>query len=228
MAFCQSPGFKNRLQENLARLFYVLGLQCSCIVLIQFIQTDFSALLTFQYDSMKLILAIPAIGLLCTGVLNVDKTNYLPAPGAHPSTPAAPVPVSELVSKIKSVPSGPVYKGESVELHFTAPNAPYLGVIDPDGKFFYVVFPAADAVGKLRPLVDSEKFVRINTLKISTATLKADPYTYGVYENQPVFTKSGTYRFICGENLHVDDEEALQVVLVHYKHVARPAIAFAN
>ncbi len=63
----------------------------------------------------------------------------------------------------------------------------------------------------------------MKTLKISTGQLKADPYTYGVYENQPVFTCDGTYTFILGENLHVDDPALLSKVQVKYVHKPRTA-----
>ncbi len=116
-----------------------------------------------------------------------------------------------------------VYKGEAFALNFSTPNAPYLGVIDPNGRFFYVVFPKENAEGKLTPLVDSERFASMKMLKINTGQLKADPYTYGVYENQPVFTCSGTYTFILGENLHVDDPALLSKVQVQYVH--RPRMA---
>lgn len=91
-----------------------------------------------------------------------------------------------------------VYKGETFTLHFTTPNPPYLGVIDPKGRFFYIVFPKENSFGNLVPLVDSDRFAAMSSLAICTGELKADPYTYGVYENQPVFTCSGVYTFILG------------------------------
>ena len=115
-----------------------------------------------------------------------------------------------------------VFKGETFLLRFKTPNAPFLGVINPDGKFFYVVFPASESVGKLSPLVDSKIFVRLDRLAIATAEFKADPYTYGVMENQPVFTTSGTYIFILGDNLHTDDPTAIHRVKVRYKNITRP------
>lgn len=177
---------------------------------------------------MKLILVIPAVGLLCSGTLSFNKTatsNPTTVPTTVPCTKLSP-PLTEVKNMWSS--SDPVYKGEKIALHFDTPNAMYLGVIDPDGKFFYVVFPAESAIGNLQPLVNSEKFVKMRTLEINTATLKADPYVYGVYDNQAVFTKSGTYRFVMGDNLHVDDEDEIKVVKVKYKHSARPAVAFAN
>ena len=172
---------------------------------------------------MKLILAIPAVSLLCSSALSFNKTTTLPSTGPSTSLTTTTPEVKNMWAS-----SEPVFKGEKIALHFDTPNAMYLGVINPDGKFFYVVFPAESAVGNLQPLVDSEKFAGMHTLEINTATLKADPYVYGVYDNQPVFTKSGTYRFVMGDNLHVDDENDLKIVKVKYKHSARPAIAFAN
>jgi len=84
------------------------------------------------------------------------------------------------------------------------------------------------AEGNLTPLMDSERFIHISRLQINTARLKADPYIYGVYENQPVFTCSGTYTFILGENLHVDDPSLLSSVQVKYIHRPRTATSSSN
>jgi len=121
-----------------------------------------------------------------------------------------------------------LHKGETLTLQFAGSNPPFLGVVDPSGHFFYVVFPLDAAVGKLKPLVDSERFASVRSLKINTRTFKADPYRYGVYANQRVFTRSGTYTFIMGENLHVDDPAFVEKVEIHYVHESRPAIAMVQ
>ncbi len=121
-----------------------------------------------------------------------------------------------------------LYKDETFRLYFATPHAPYLGIVDPEGRFFYLVFPAETAVGELTPLVESKRFVTLQSLAINTGSLKADPYTYGVYVNQPVFTQSGTYTFMLGENLHVDDPGFLDKVTVRYKHTRRPAWVTPN
>jgi len=141
-----------------------------------------------------------------------------------PAAKAAVAETSEQAPKIWT-DAKMVHKGETFVLNFSTPNAPYLGVIAPNGRFFYVVFPKESAEGKLTPLVDSERFSSMSTLKINTSQLKADPYIYGVYENQPVFTCSGTYTFILGENLHVDDPTLLSKVHISYVHKPRPANA---
>ncbi len=167
---------------------------------------------------MKLILAIPAAGLLLSGTLrSLQHTDATPA-----SQPIAPATVVETQPRMWTEKEY-LYKGESFELHFELPHAQYLGIVDPDGKFFYVVFPAENAVGKLTPLVTSEQFVSMKSLKINTQTFKADPYIYGVLENQPVFQKQGVYRVVLGEDLHTDDESGLTVLRIHYTNSKRPS-----
>lgn len=173
---------------------------------------------------MKTLLSvsIPALSLFVAGAWNMHRPQGSSA-ASRTDVPSVEISASaERKTPKMWAENTTLYKGESFELHFTAPNAPYLGVVDPQGHFFYVVFPRETIVGKLKPLVDSKRFASMNALKINTGSLKADPYTYGVYTNQPVFTQSGTYTFITGENLHVDDPDFLDKVTVHYVHSRRP------
>ncbi len=105
---------------------------------------------------------------------------------------------------------------ETLSLHFSAPNPPFLGVIDPDGHFFYIVFPSENSQGELQPVIESKDFVDLQTMLINPQTFTSDPYTYGIYTNMPVFTKSGKYTFIMGDNLHVHDPKLLDKVEVQY------------
>lgn len=168
---------------------------------------------------MKLILIIPAAGLLLSGAVSLDNSSR--SASSFRQDTAQPTAAGQ-ASKMWTN-NATLYKGESLSLYFDMPHAQYLGVIDPDGHFFYIVFPAEAGSGKLKPLVNSERFVTLNTLSINTATFKADPYTYGVLANKKVFTKSGTYRFLLGDNLHVDDERFLTVLKINYRHKRRPA-----
>lgn len=164
--------------------------------------------------SMRLIPSLPAFGLLlCSAFLPTTRSHSLSQPIQSGNPPFAPK---------MWIEKSTLYQGETLQLHFRTPNAPFLGVTDPKGKFYYVVFPADQAVGKLKPLVSSQQFRNLSVLSISLAEFKADPYTYGVYENQPVFTQSGTYTFILGENLHTDQSSTLQKVVVQYHHQPRP------
>jgi hypothetical protein len=161
---------------------------------------------------MKLLLLLPAVALLLSMTI---RPAGLPAP---------------VLDHLVFPPSAPkmwiendrAFLGDTIELRFQKTHPEFLGVINPDGKFFYLVFPASESIGKLTPLVDSKVFLRLDRLEISTAHLKADPYEYGVVENQTVFTKSGAYDFILGDNLHVDDPTAVYRVTVRYKHSGRP------
>ncbi|MEY3194099.1 MAG: hypothetical protein RIQ78_195 [Bacteroidota bacterium] len=159
---------------------------------------------------MKIILVFPLVVLLFSGFTVPQTTSGV--------TPCIRFTEPVVVPREVWVEKGDCYMDETIELNFSQPHANTLGVMDPDGNFFYLVFPAECTMGNLKPLVSSEGFSSLTALSICPATLKADPYIYGVLENQPVFTKSGVYRFILGDNLHVDDESALNIVSVVYKH----------
>lgn len=184
-----------------------------------------------KFTTMKTLLSItiPAISLFVAGAWNM---HHSPEPRATSKTgdvPAAALsaPAGQKTPKMQAKTTT-LYKNETLELQFAAPNAPYLGVVDPSGHFFYVVFPSEAAIGQLKPLIDSERFAPLHTLKINTRTLTADPYTHGIYRNQRVFTQTGAYTFILGENLHVDDPGLLDKVRVYYNHKPRPAFAQAD
>lgn len=118
--------------------------------------------------------------------------------------------------------SDTLYQGDALDLYFNTPHGACLGVVDPSGQFFYVIYPRTSAVGNLTPLMDADAFTGCARIRVSTRDLKADPYTYGVYENQPVFTKSGRYRILMGNNLHIDDPTLLQTLDVQYIHKPKP------
>ncbi|MCC7244466.1 MAG: hypothetical protein IT269_02210 [Saprospiraceae bacterium] len=115
-----------------------------------------------------------------------------------------------------------VYRGEVLNLQFGAPHASRLGVIDPDGHFYYIIYPGDCAADGLKPFLSSEAFAWYTSVKINTTDFQADPYTYGVTQNQTVFTKTGTYRFLLGDNLHTDDEHSVTILNVQYYHTPRP------
>lgn len=168
---------------------------------------------------MKSLLLLLTLALLCSAIL---YPSPLPESRADILTMSKP----RMWAEKKEA-----FLGETILLRFKTPHPQFLGVIDPDGHFFYLVFPLAQCVGKLTPLVDSQAFIGLDRLEISTSGLKADPYRYGVEENQPVFTKSGTYAFLMGENLHADDPTEMDRVKVKYNRVARsamPAILVSN
>ncbi|MEO6759964.1 MAG: hypothetical protein ABIO24_10970, partial [Saprospiraceae bacterium] len=83
---------------------------------------------------MKLILAVPAVGLLFSGAIGMNRFTQT-------STPVLPTPNPEVPTVIANAPrmwaqTAPIHKGEKFDLSFETPHAAYLGVIDPSGKFF--------------------------------------------------------------------------------------------
>jgi len=178
-----------------------------------------------KFTIMKAVISvsIPLVAFFAAGAWSINRpAQPLATSPANPTSAPISALVSDKAPKMWTK-AATLYKNETIELQFAAPNAAYLGVVDPKGHFFYVVFPKETAEGQLKPLVDSKRFVPMTSLPINTGTLKADPYIYGVYENQPVFTQSGTYTFILGDNLHVDDPELVHKLTVKYVHKARPA-----
>lgn len=83
------------------------------------------------------------------------------------------------------------------------------------------MFPQELSEGNLKPLVDSKSFRNMSSLSVVTHKLKADPYTYGVYENRPVFTQSGIYTFVLGDNLHAHDVDEVYRLQIKYTHQKR-------
>jgi hypothetical protein len=172
---------------------------------------------------MKVLISvsIPLVALFAAGTWGMNRPAALRTT-ALPAKTSVTTSAADKTAKMWSNTTT-LYKNETLKLHFAAPNAPYLGVVDPSGHFFYMVFPSETITGQLTPLVDSKRFASMTSLTINSGTLKADPYIYGVYQNQQVFTQSGTYTFILGENLHVDDPDLVQKMTIKYVHKARPA-----
>jgi hypothetical protein len=189
---------------------------------------------------MKLILVIPAVGLLFSGALtDYSKSKWTLDPAFHKMPEKAMIAQASMETNTSGIKAAftanddahlldtkpnmwtrhhTISRGEGFDLNFRTPHPGYLGVLNPQGQFFYLVFPKSDGPVLLQPLVDSDAFAQMSALHINTANLSGDPYTYGVYENQKVFTQSGIYRFVLGENLHVDQEDELCILKIRYHH----------
>ena len=175
-----------------------------------------------QIICMKFIINIAIFTVLFISSFNVPLVPYFTSYSTPIDRVVDTLPTAN-AAKI-SVNRTIFYEGDTIVLHFSVPNDPYLGVIDPDGHFFYIVFPNDGSTGNLKPYVDSQRFVTMKTMDIRTASFEADPYIYEVDKNRPVFTKSGDYTFIMGQNLHVDDPKLLHNVSIHYKRGINPKL----
>jgi hypothetical protein len=180
---------------------------------------------------MKSSLLIPMMLLSATGAWHLSTNN--------PHAPTSAITVKTVQSVQEKTPSekkqpgmwastSAVYLGETFTLNFKTPHAQYLGVTDPAGHFFYVIFPKAYASEGLQPLISGEDFIGRKQIVFDPQTLRADPYTYGVTENQKVFTRNGNYTFVLGENLHVDDPALVQKITIQYHSSKRPVNAVAS
>ncbi len=172
---------------------------------------------------MKLAFLLPVLGLIAAGAVHFNITGSNTESNLTPNNTPVTEPAEVVAAQRIHTSTPTVYQGEMVRLELEAPNPAFLGVIDPDGKFFYVVYDEKEAPAGLQPFVNSDDFVYMRQMHINTGKFKADPYTYGVEENQPVFTKSGMYTFIMGDNLHVDDPGLVFKTTITYRHVPRTA-----
>jgi len=165
-----------------------------------------------------IIVTIVAFALTIAGAQSINRQSYYPAIEKNTLPRVA---INKLLGTHNPkmwTCNTVLYLNETIVLRFEPPNPPFLGIIDPQGHFFYLVFPAEDVIGNLMPFIESKCFESLRELQINTTTLHGDPYTYGVYDTQLVFTQSGVYTFIMGGNLHVDSFYLLENVKIKYIH----------
>jgi hypothetical protein len=174
---------------------------------------------------MKLIHAFPAFFLLLSGNTKHPVPPSMDKP-ALALIEEASVPVRQ--KTVVTIDRPVVYQGQTFLLEFTVPHAGNMGVIDPSGRFYYLTYPRESAAGNLKPLVDAADFEHMGQLEIDPTRVEGDPYTYGVWDNQKIFTQSGTYRFILGDNLHVDESDDILMFQVVYRHNKPPGRPIAG
>ena len=85
--------------------------------------------------------------------------------------------------------------GDTVTVRMKTPHAGYLGINDPDGIPFFVIYPG----GSLRKdsAMPSETFENVSTFRLP-ADIKARPWVANRDVPEPVFTRPGTYRLLVG------------------------------
>ncbi|MEZ4920134.1 MAG: hypothetical protein R2792_13605 [Saprospiraceae bacterium] len=97
---------------------------------------------------MKIAFALPAFGLILLGAWSFS-TAHKPTPVSTSATTPEAVVVAEAKPELKIWTSTPtVFKGEELILNFAGSNAKYLGVVDPQGHFFYVIYPGENGRGR--------------------------------------------------------------------------------
>jgi hypothetical protein len=106
-------------------------------------------------------------------------------------------------------------KGDTLILSFPIPHGGDLGITDPSGTFYFLVYAASDQQSP--SLIDWNQFKQTKQLKIITDETKAKPWIDSIKTNQLIFTKSGVYEIQLSENLETDDGTAIEAKNVYYK-----------
>ncbi|RMG35454.1 MAG: hypothetical protein D6732_09285 [Methanobacteriota archaeon] len=109
-----------------------------------------------------------------------------------------------------------VYKGDTISIEMSIPHGGYLGIITPNGDFFFVCWSQRDKNSPLQPLIQSEEFVNVEKIELITDKTLATPWIYGAKSNELIFTNTGEYRILMGENLETDSDVAYQECKIFY------------
>jgi hypothetical protein len=97
---------------------------------------------------------------------------------------------------------------QTLKLRMPLPHGGELGVRTPEGRFLFIAYRFDEQTNSIRPPVPSTDFMKMAALELSPRM------TTGVdlarrSSAEPVFTKTGRYRFIVSYNLETEDDANL-------------------
>lgn len=121
------------------------------------------------------------------------------------STPTVPTAdaASSVIQPISCTPTT-FGSGDTLTLRMGTPHGNQLSIHSPDRTTYSVVYPTLGKPRRNYSLISSEEFRKIGTFPVP-ADVRAIPQVYGrdtILE--PVFTKTGKYLIVMGENLASD------------------------
>jgi hypothetical protein len=117
-----------------------------------------------------------------------------------------------------------LHRGETLTVRLPLPHGEDLAVLDPDGRLFYVAV-YQDGAGKrpgLEPAVDRVAFRRMDRLITSSTTAEGAPQQGSGGGRKPIFTRSGPYRIVLGDNLGTPYAAIEAECQVRYLDTERP------
>lgn len=130
-----------------------------------------------------------------------------------------------IYSELKNmwVDKGPYYKGESIQVFFADGHPEELGIKNPDGDFYYLVYiPGLETIPNASPLVSQTKFKQVKEIELIAGVTRANPHNIKYKGNQPIFTKSGNYTLLLSKNLSTDAAGPAETIQIEYVHKPRP------
>lgn len=116
------------------------------------------------------------------------------------------------------------YPNDTIRLNFSTKHPDELGLMDPDGNFYYLVYgPQVKTITNGQPIMTVAQFRPITFLEIIPSNTKANPHNVEFSGNINPFTKSGEYIFLLSQNLSTDAIGPAESVTIQYIHQqARP------
>lgn len=106
--------------------------------------------------------------------------------------------------------------GDTVTLRMSIPHGDYLRITTPRGNVHFVVYPQFGQPSRRFSLVPSDSFRNLATIRLP-ADLRAKGYaTSRDTILQTVFSKTGKYELLIGENLESDRSEDLRTCSVTF------------
>jgi hypothetical protein len=135
------------------------------------------------------------------------------------ATPSPPLPVQAGDSsgpRTLTCTPNKLSPGDTVSLRMSIPHGDYLRITTPSGNVHFVVYPQFGQPSRRFSLVPSDSFRNLATIRLP-ADLRAKGYaTSRDTILQTVFSKTGKYELLIGENLESDRSEDLRTCSVTF------------
>jgi hypothetical protein len=110
------------------------------------------------------------------------------------------------------------YEGDTILINFAKEHPAELGIKNPDGDFFYLVYhPEIPTIKNGKPVYSFKEFKTVETLKMDPSIFKANPHDLQFNGNIRVFVKPGEYELFLGDNLSTDDGTPKEKLKIQFK-----------
>ncbi len=111
------------------------------------------------------------------------------------------------------------HQDDTIRLNLSTTHPDELGLVDPDGNFFYLVYgPQVETITNGKPIMTVAQFRPITFIEIVPSTFKANPHNVRYSGNIKPFTQSGEYTFMISQNLSTDAMGAAETLKFLYMH----------
>lgn len=114
---------------------------------------------------------------------------------------ALPPPASEALSCLPDTATAK----DKITIKLPTPHSGDFAVITPSGDYLFISFNQPDKASLIQPVIPAETFQRLPELVLDVATATGVPWIQDAPAIQPMFTKSGDYKFVLSKALETED-----------------------